>query len=801
MQQYRSQINLFIISIIVSILLFFLIPLNIWLYSGIFLLIWFALILNFKLYKNIELFCSSLIISYGNLIVLMAYLISQQQLTYTNKFLLFFDFLLLFFIFSILYFRFEKVNINDQTLNKEELYPQRKEDLKRLIYYLEKFNIIGINAPWGEGKSFLFDKLKEKHENKYEIIEVDILACNFDELRITLIKELENLMYKNKVISKYSSRLKKLMSSSSNNLIQFLKALLFSDVDSFASTIHGLKKDLKKLDKNIIINFEDIDRINNRETIIKIFSLSEKLAADNIKIIFQVNEKVLIEEKEFKAIYLEKYLQHKINLTKINFFDIIDNLYESGNYNKELVFKEDFKFLRTRMKNISFIDFFDDFSLNGELSIEFNNLNIRKMKIFLNEIFAAVEDETLEVDKRTIIAFFFLKHFYSNKFRELNFKDNLNNTFTFKVNNEDFTLGELIVKRQMEEITQDNFEKIFQKENNRVNLIIFKLFDYDFGHINVKVNEMISNMDASQKEIKNFDFEHKNLKKNRMINKLYANGRSQFTNYEKAVEIFIDEVLSKRDNKEQEKGKKMFNNILFQNNLIDNRSIFKLGTNDQAELFKAFNVAENVTENEKVKLINFYFSQKPDNIISEYLISTLNYVQLRSRKEYLAILKHFNDLKIEGNLNRFDSFSTFFRKYLSAISELGFLETSDYFMLHTNKSLTKQFNMEKPVKRELNKIKNNLINMKNNLKNSQDFDVVVNDYKTIINFVIKLEALISCNEIYKEKYYDDRKKPEYLEQNEFYRLKKIDSRDKRAEESKNSYKKGKITAMELNKLM
>ncbi|SDH61159.1 hypothetical protein [Halanaerobium congolense] len=591
------------------------------------------------------------------------------------------------------------------------------------------------------------------------------------------------------------------MNSSSNNSIQFLKALLFSDVDSFTSTINNLNKDLKKLNKNIIISFEDIDRINNRETIIKIFSLSEKLAADNIKIIFQVNEKVLIEEKEFKAIYLEKYLQHKINLTKINFFDIIDNLYESGNYDKELVFKEDFKFLRTRMKNISFIDFFDDFSLNGELSIEFNNLNIRKMKIFLNEIFAAVEDETLKVDKRTTIAFFFLKHFYSNKFRELNFKDNLDNTFTFEMDNEDFTLGELIVKRQMEEITQDNLEKIFQKENNRVNLIIFRLFDYDFGYINVKVNEMISNMDASQKEIKNFDFEHKNLKKDRMINKLYANGRSQFTNYEKAVEIFIDEVLSKGDNKEQEKGNKMFNNILFQNNLIDNRSIFKLGTNDQAELFKAFNVAGNVTENEKVKLIDFYFSQKPDNIISEYLISTLNYVQLRSRKEYLAILKHFNDLKIEGNLNRIDSFSTFFRKYLSAISELGFLETSDYFMLHTNKSLTKQFNMKKPVKRELNKIKNNLINMKNNLKNSQDFDVVVNDYKTIINFVIKLEALISCNEIYKEKHYNDRKKPEYLEQNEFYRLRKIESREKRAEESKNSYRKGKITAMELNKLM
>ncbi|WP_234971238.1 P-loop NTPase fold protein [Halanaerobium congolense] len=90
-------------------------------------------------------------------------------------------------------------------MNREILYPQRKEDLKRLIYYLEKFNIIGINAPWGEGKSFLFNKLKESYGEKHEIIEVDILACNFNELRVTLINELESLMYKNRIISKYSS--------------------------------------------------------------------------------------------------------------------------------------------------------------------------------------------------------------------------------------------------------------------------------------------------------------------------------------------------------------------------------------------------------------------------------------------------------------------------------------------------------------------------------------------------------------------------------------------------------------------
>lgn len=800
MQQKRSQINLFIISVIFSFLIFFIPSINTLLYSTVFLIAWIAIILNFDLGRNKEFYYSCLIISLANLLVLIIHLFFQEQLTFVTFFPLFLNFFFIVCVYICICFKI-KGKKSDEPDNSEDLYPQRKEDLKRLTYYLKRFNIIGINAPWGEGKSFLFNKLKENHGDQYEIIEVDILACNFDELRITLISELEALMYKNKVISKYSSRLKKLMSSSNNSLIPFLKAFMLSDVDSFASTINGLKKDLKKIDKNIIINFEDIDRINNRKTIIKIFSLSEKLAADNIKILFQLNEEVLIEEKQFKPIYLEKYLQHKINLTKIDFFDNIDNIYESSKHYEETVFKKDFKFLRTRMQNISFIDYFNDFSLNGMLSIKFNNLNIRKLKIFINEVFAAVEDENLEVDKKTAIAFFFLKHFYSNKYRELNFKDKLIDIFTFELEDEDFTIKELVIKRKMGEVTEDKLESIFKDDNNRTNLMIFKLFDYDLGYVNVKNDETSANSDNSQEELHNFRFKHNNLKKERMINKLYANGRSQFTNYEKAVEIFIDEVLSSSDIEEQKVGYKKFHQILYSNNLIDNRTIFKMGTNNQAELFKAFNIAEKVTENEKIDLIKFYFSQKPDDIIEPYLIDTLNYVLLQSKEEYLTILSYFNNLEIEGNLNRYSSFSTFFKKYLSAISELGFLETTDYFMLHTKKGLTQQFNKQKPVINELNKMKNNLIEKKNNFKSRLEFSGVVDEYKIIINFVEKLVELISYNKVYKKKTNYDRLKTKNKNQSEFEKLEKINSKQKRISLAKKSYNDGKINAVELDELL
>ncbi len=101
--------------------------------------------------------------------------------------------------------------------NVEPLISKRQDDLSRIVKYLNKFESIGINAKWGDGKSFILEKLKNHKEvkEKYEFIEIDILSCNIDELQNIIINELENVLYKNGIISNYSHRLKEILKISS----------------------------------------------------------------------------------------------------------------------------------------------------------------------------------------------------------------------------------------------------------------------------------------------------------------------------------------------------------------------------------------------------------------------------------------------------------------------------------------------------------------------------------------------------------------------------------------------------------
>ena len=60
-----------------------------------------------------------------------------------------------------------------------------------------------------------FFSLPLEVKEKYEFIEIDILSCNIDELQNIIINELENVLYKNEIISNYSHRLKEILKISS----------------------------------------------------------------------------------------------------------------------------------------------------------------------------------------------------------------------------------------------------------------------------------------------------------------------------------------------------------------------------------------------------------------------------------------------------------------------------------------------------------------------------------------------------------------------------------------------------------
>lgn len=227
-----------------------------------------------------------------------------------------------------------------------KLFRERKEDLQRTKEYLNRFNIMGINGEWGSGKTYLMKYLQNEKDmqDKYEFVNIYLLSCNLDNLSQILINELEKVLIKYGIYSRYSNSLRKILAS--NNFIDTLFSSMFLDTNSFTASINGFKNEIRKLDKTLVIVFEDLDRINDANVIKKIFSISENLVGENIKIVYQYDQRNLEMINEcFNRNYLDKYIPYTVNLTQINFYDIVNKVLKEFEDEYEYVKKNDFNFL------------------------------------------------------------------------------------------------------------------------------------------------------------------------------------------------------------------------------------------------------------------------------------------------------------------------------------------------------------------------------------------------------------------------------------------------------------------------
>lgn len=70
----------------------------------------------------------------------------------------------------------------DGSSSTDVLYKERGYDLQRILDYILEFEILGVNAVWGAGKTFVANQLKLNPEvqEKFEIIQIDLLSCNLD---------------------------------------------------------------------------------------------------------------------------------------------------------------------------------------------------------------------------------------------------------------------------------------------------------------------------------------------------------------------------------------------------------------------------------------------------------------------------------------------------------------------------------------------------------------------------------------------------------------------------------------------
>lgn len=435
-----------------------------------------------------------------------------------------------------------------------KLFRERKEDLQRTKEYLNRFNIMGINGEWGSGKTYLMKYLQNEKDmqDKYEFANIYLLSCNLDNLSQILINELEKVLIKYGIYSRYSNSLRKILAS--NNFIDTLFSSMFLDTNSFTASINGFKNEIRKLDKTLVIVFEDLDRINDANVIKKIFSISENLVGENIKIVYQYDQRNLEMINEcFNRNYLDKYIPYTVNLTQINFYDIVNKVLKEFEDEYEYVKKNDFNFLCIHIR----LDWVlrEIFNKNIEYSLKIYNYSIRKVKHFLDEIENTFENEEMyrENDlRKAVVIFYLIKHFDYDIYNKFTLSKGLIETFTLNFNGKEYTIDEIIYKFKNNELNSRDIDKILTNDLNRRVLGYLFLIEYRFNN---KEKRGVEILEETELELRNNNY---NDKVNRVFWHLLCKGNSEYTDMEQLVRILIRDVLGLPDDKMMDE----FNNFM-----------------------------------------------------------------------------------------------------------------------------------------------------------------------------------------------------------------------------------------------
>ena len=358
-------------------------------------------------------------------------------------------FIYFLFILNII-FKFTSLRRENQE-EKEEIYLERKDDADYIIDFIQNDknkNIftLGIDSEYGAGKTFLVEKTLEKlNPNKYEIIKIRCLLLEREEVYSYIIEEIKKILARNLIfISNLKKFHKSILKIFDNKFLGGISN--FFSYNSITDDIDNLKDTIKKLNKNIVIVFDDIDRTNDIEKIEKILSFISDFSSKNIKsiVLFSSDNLKKLDER-FDRDYLEKYIPLIREITKISFIKLLnDEIYfQKDELNKIDLKEENFKFLYI-IEKLYYSVYFNnsekeekEFKLINDLNylLNISDVTIKNKKItprliknFIEETIELFKNKSFskKLEKRILIAYVFLKNFFYEEFYE-----KLNNRTSF----------------------------------------------------------------------------------------------------------------------------------------------------------------------------------------------------------------------------------------------------------------------------------------------------------------------------------------------------------------------------------
>lgn len=233
----------------------------------------------------------------------------------------------------------------------KKLLPKRERDLVEIGHMVNHFPILGIEAEWGVGKSVFVDKLiVAKQKEGYQIINIDALRFSSEKLSSVVLTELQNIAW----------RYKEMQTNIYGVLgeVDFpwlLKSIIrFWGISTSPSVrLEKFSEALNKVDKPILINYEDIDRITDVDALRQLLALNELLVRKipKLKIIYQYSPRKLA-ELGLGIEYLKKYIPQTKSLSTLGFEEVLEQVLEGHPHIKENLGAE-FRALRTHVTTVT----------------------------------------------------------------------------------------------------------------------------------------------------------------------------------------------------------------------------------------------------------------------------------------------------------------------------------------------------------------------------------------------------------------------------------------------------------------
>lgn len=577
----------------------------------------------------------------------------------------------------------------------KELFEERWDDLKRLQTNIEETDILGVNSAWGNGKSFVVDYFCRENEAEYYAVKIETLAYGYNEFDRILIDKLDGLLRSQHIFSFYSLAFKQTLGNSLWG--RFVYHYFCGNQFSQTSIFSGLKTELGKLPKKVLIVFEDVERVGDKESIKRLFAIAERLSGERVKIIYEYDAGQLKKSLELNRAYLEKYIPVEMNLTDISYKSMVSAVWDGmgmddRDMNKTFI-PGSMGILSTGkdLKHMifSFVDYqYDLFGCSfdvGKILFPRAHLTIRRMEGYLGEIFHWMqehkENRIDEETARVVVAFAFVKYFMEEAYEKLEPWKRIEELFLFQYKGEQKSLVKLGVDLWKDPGENgDHDSKRFwsrlkaqaEEDENSESQVIYTIFGYYIKDLERRIACGVYFIELPYSErVKLQKDEERRERIDRLIWNMLQCGRTELTDNRACADKFIHDVLKKPSNEWGEAFSSYCNDLYDGKVYKENESIHLFGESPVLSVTRAVSFYYHDEETWQ-KMCEFICGQWEEKSITMDFIQICYFTEINIAPNRMQIIKFFNTLTVDSNFNHYDPYLAFLRKYIRKLTGEGF---------------------------------------------------------------------------------------------------------------------------------